>query len=272
MSSMSCLSYMVCEIGDKWLYSCYFVGYCFQDLFRTACRIFVYFLSSFFSRHFVKSQMVQLNSSTDTATAWKNPHFILSERSDFYMCQYKIMSIKCTLGYDFCCYYITKYESMKKDVSYIEYTLKLELMSSYLIYFDEKLAGLKLTFNTTNFIRLTLTNYFRIYLREEDISFFSLLPLSFLLSYSLSFSFLFLPCFSSLFFSIPTFSLSFFIFPFFFLLLFFISSFVLSFFLPLFSSFSLISFLFPLFFPSFSLSFFSFSFFYPQSYISNRNW
>ena len=38
-----------------------------------------------FSRHFIKVQVVQPYNSTDTATAWKNSHFILSERSDFYL-------------------------------------------------------------------------------------------------------------------------------------------------------------------------------------------
>ena len=34
-------------------------------------------------KHFVKIQMVQPNNSSDTATAWKNFHFIISGRSDF---------------------------------------------------------------------------------------------------------------------------------------------------------------------------------------------
>ena len=39
---------------------------------------------AFFS-HFVWVHLVQLHCSTDTATAWENSHFILSERSDFHM-------------------------------------------------------------------------------------------------------------------------------------------------------------------------------------------
>ena len=38
-----------------------------------------------FSRHFVKVQVVQPDSSANTATTWKNPCYILSERSDFHM-------------------------------------------------------------------------------------------------------------------------------------------------------------------------------------------
>ena len=31
---------MVCEKGDKWLYNCWFLVCCFQDMFKTACSIF----------------------------------------------------------------------------------------------------------------------------------------------------------------------------------------------------------------------------------------
>ena len=41
------------------------------------------FVPIFFSKHFVRVQVVQPFSSADTATAWKNSHFILSEGSDF---------------------------------------------------------------------------------------------------------------------------------------------------------------------------------------------
>ena len=41
-SSMSCSSYLdSCLFEGKGLYSCFFVGCCFQDLFKTACSIFV---------------------------------------------------------------------------------------------------------------------------------------------------------------------------------------------------------------------------------------
>ena len=35
LTCLACLTWMVCETGDKWLYSCCFVGCCFQDLFKT---------------------------------------------------------------------------------------------------------------------------------------------------------------------------------------------------------------------------------------------
>ena len=34
------LSWMVCEMVGKWLYSCCFVECCFHDLFKAACNIF----------------------------------------------------------------------------------------------------------------------------------------------------------------------------------------------------------------------------------------
>ena len=37
----SCLIWMVCNMGGKWLYSCCFVGCYFQDLFKAACSILV---------------------------------------------------------------------------------------------------------------------------------------------------------------------------------------------------------------------------------------
>ena len=60
-----------------------FVGCCCQYLFKTAHSIFVLLLSSFFSNRFVNGKVVQPYSSPDTATAWKNSGFILSEKSDF---------------------------------------------------------------------------------------------------------------------------------------------------------------------------------------------
>ena len=58
------------------------VVYCFQNLFKRICYSLVWFPSNFFSRRFVKFQVVQPYSSTDTATASR---FIFSERSDFYI-------------------------------------------------------------------------------------------------------------------------------------------------------------------------------------------
>ena len=40
-------------MGGKWSYICYFVGYCFHDLFNIARNILVHFLSRFFSMRFV---------------------------------------------------------------------------------------------------------------------------------------------------------------------------------------------------------------------------
>ena len=62
-----------------------FVRCCIRDLFRTACIILVYFPSSFFSKHFIRVQVMQPYSSTDISTAWKNKHFILSEKSNYNM-------------------------------------------------------------------------------------------------------------------------------------------------------------------------------------------
>ena len=41
------LTWMSFEIGGMWLYSCCFLGCCFQDLFKTARSILVQFASSF---------------------------------------------------------------------------------------------------------------------------------------------------------------------------------------------------------------------------------
>ena len=59
MPSMVCLIWMVCEMGSKWLYSYYFVGCCFYDLFKTTCSILVYFPFRFFSpKYFVSVHVV----------------------------------------------------------------------------------------------------------------------------------------------------------------------------------------------------------------------
>ena len=52
---------------------------------RTALSIIDYFLSSFFSKHLIKVQLMQPYNSTDMATAWNNSCFILSERLDFHV-------------------------------------------------------------------------------------------------------------------------------------------------------------------------------------------
>ena len=70
-----CFTWIVCKMGDKWLYSCYFFGCCFQELLKTARSLFVNTLS-FFSVFFLSSGVWQY-SSIDTD--WKNSHFIQSE-------------------------------------------------------------------------------------------------------------------------------------------------------------------------------------------------
>ena len=79
------LTRMVCERGGRWPYSCFLVGCCFHDLFKTARSILVQLPSSLFSRHFVRVQVVQPYSNTDTTTAWQDCQFSLSVRSDFHM-------------------------------------------------------------------------------------------------------------------------------------------------------------------------------------------
>ena len=61
---LACPTLMVCQMGGKWPYSCYFVGCCFVDLFKTARKIIILFVSSFFSNRFVRIQVVQPYSST----------------------------------------------------------------------------------------------------------------------------------------------------------------------------------------------------------------
>ena len=63
----------------KWPYSCCFVGYCFQDLYKIACTNLVQFQSSFFFKHFIEVQVIQ-PYNIDMATTSKKSHSILSER------------------------------------------------------------------------------------------------------------------------------------------------------------------------------------------------
>ena len=60
---------MVFEVGGRWLYSCCFVGFCFQNLFNIARSILVQLPSSFFSLHLVNIQVVHSYSSMGTTTA-----------------------------------------------------------------------------------------------------------------------------------------------------------------------------------------------------------
>ena len=61
---------MVCEMGGKWLYKSYFVRCCFQELFKIAYNIFVLFPFSFFSKHFIKVQVVQPYNSNNILNGW----------------------------------------------------------------------------------------------------------------------------------------------------------------------------------------------------------
>ena len=61
-------------------------------------------VSNFFSKHFIKVQVVQPYNSTDTATAWKNSHFILSKRSDFHMVVKESISVDA-----FCMHMLTSF-------------------------------------------------------------------------------------------------------------------------------------------------------------------
>ena len=82
MSNISCSSWMVFERGGKWLYSCCFVGSCFQDWFSIAHSILV---SNLFSIHFVSVHVVNPYSNVDTTTAWQKFRFNLSNRPDFHI-------------------------------------------------------------------------------------------------------------------------------------------------------------------------------------------
>ena len=56
----------------KWSYINWSVSFCFQDLFKTAHNILVQFSCSFFPESFVWVQVVELYSSTYTATTKKD--------------------------------------------------------------------------------------------------------------------------------------------------------------------------------------------------------
>ena len=79
------LIWIVLEMEDRWLYSCCFVGCCFQDLFSVAPSILVEFLLSFFYICFVSIHVVHPYSRIDTTAAWKKMCFILLDKSDFHM-------------------------------------------------------------------------------------------------------------------------------------------------------------------------------------------
>ena len=85
MLHISCLSWMICEMRDRWLYSHCFVGCCLQDLFKMTHGICAKFLPNFFSMCFVSIDLVHLFGSIKIATAWKKYSFILLDRSDFHI-------------------------------------------------------------------------------------------------------------------------------------------------------------------------------------------
>ena len=66
------LIWMVCEMRGKCPYNCYFIGYCFQDLFKTACSILVLYPFSFSFRLFVRTWVVHPYNSTTTTWKKKN--------------------------------------------------------------------------------------------------------------------------------------------------------------------------------------------------------
>ena len=74
------ITWMICKMGCKWLYSCRSVGCCLQTLFKTKHNILVLFPSSFFSERFFWVHVMQPYSSTDTVTAWEKSLFTLSEK------------------------------------------------------------------------------------------------------------------------------------------------------------------------------------------------
>ena len=89
------LIWMVFEIGGWWLYSCCFVGCCFQDVINIARSILAQLPSSLFSILFVSVNVVHLSNRTDTTAAWKKMRFILSDRSDFHVTDNLIDNCPC---------------------------------------------------------------------------------------------------------------------------------------------------------------------------------
>ena len=71
------LTWIVFMMGDRWPYSCCFVGCCLQDLFNIARSILVQLPSSLFSSRLVSIHVMHPYSSIDTIAAWKKLCFIL---------------------------------------------------------------------------------------------------------------------------------------------------------------------------------------------------
>ena len=81
-----CLIWMVLEMGGSWLYSCCFLGCCFQELFNIVCSLLMQLPSRFFSLCVISVHVMHPYSSMDMTDAWKKKlGFILSDKSDFHM-------------------------------------------------------------------------------------------------------------------------------------------------------------------------------------------
>ena len=65
------LTWMVLEMGGRWLYNCCFVRCCFKDLFSIARNFLVQFPSSFFSIRFTNFHVLHPYSRIDTVATWK---------------------------------------------------------------------------------------------------------------------------------------------------------------------------------------------------------
>ena len=77
LSCLARLTWMICKMGEKWLYKCCFVGYCYQYFFSkqdalSLCNSYL----SFLSKCLVGVQEIQLYISTDTSASWKNSRFV----------------------------------------------------------------------------------------------------------------------------------------------------------------------------------------------------
>ena len=77
--------WIICEMWDKWFYTSYFLGYCFQDVLKKPATSLCFPYQTIFSKHCIKIQVVQPYNSTDTATVWKKSLFILSNISNLQM-------------------------------------------------------------------------------------------------------------------------------------------------------------------------------------------
>ena len=62
---------MVCEMGGKWPYKCYYVGWCYQDLFKRARSTLELLPANLFSKRFLSIYVVHPYSSKETAKAEK---------------------------------------------------------------------------------------------------------------------------------------------------------------------------------------------------------